>query len=403
VRALIFNCGSSSLKFKLVELNEQLTEPRTVARGKVEQIGEESDYRFRGPDGGEAKDSKPFSDHAEAARFALEWLESAVGQMRGTLSVVGHRVVHGGEEITAARVVDERAIEALERASKFAPLHNPVAIAVVRAVRSELGQVPEVVIADTAFHTTLAPESRNYAIPRELAERHGIRRFGFHGLGHGWMLERYAELSGRAPETVNLVTLHLGAGCSATAIRNGRSVDTSMGLTPLEGLMMATRSGDLDPAIVTYLSAHEEIPPEEIERILNHESGMLGVSGLSDDLRELKRAADAGHERAALAIDMFCYRVRKYIGAYLAACGRPDAIIFGGGIGENADWLRERILAGLEWMGIDVDSARNRGAIGREQRISTDSSPVEVHVIPLNEELYIARAALRLVTGNPQK
>ena len=398
MQALVFNCGSSSLKFELVALDPRLGERRTRARGRVEQIGEDSAYLFRGPDGVERKEQKAFRDHASAAIFSLEWLQSVAGSLDGALSAVGHRVVHGGEEISGPRVVDDRVMEALERASRFAPLHNPPAISVIRATAQRLAGVPAVVLADTAFHATLAPEARTYAIPCELAERHGIRRFGFHGLGHAWMLERYAELAGRKAESLNLITLHLGAGCSATAIRGGRSLDTSMGLTPLEGLMMATRSGDLDPAIVTYLAAHEKIAPDEIERILNYESGMLGVSGLSDDPRELKRAADSGNAHAALAIDMFCHRARKYVGAYAAALGQPDAIVFGGGIGENADWMRARILAGLKWLGIELDPERNRGAVGREGRISTDGSKIAVHVIPLDEELYIARAALRLVS-----
>jgi|YelNatPaOPRAMG01_1025707.scaffolds.fasta_scaffold17448_5 acetate kinase len=399
MRALVFNCGSSSLKLELVELDERFARRRTVARGKVEQIGEDSAYSFRGPDGCAVEARKSFSDHASAALFALQWLGSAAGTLAGGLDAVGYRVVHGGEEISGPRVIDERVMQALEGASRFAPLHNPPAISVIRTVTAQLPSTPAVVLADTAFHATLAPEARTYAIPRELAQRHGIRRFGFHGLGHAWMLERYAELTGRAIETLNLVTMHLGAGCSATAIRAGRSVDTSMGLTPLEGLVMATRSGDLDPAIVTYLAANEGIAPDEIERILNHKSGMLGVSALSDDLRELKRAADSGNADAALAIDVFCHRARKYVGAYAALVGQPDAIIFGGGIGENADWIRARILSGLEWLGIEIDPAHNRNAVGREGRISSDASRIAVHVLPLDEELYIARAALRLVSG----
>ncbi len=402
MRALVFNCGSSSLKFELVELDGNFARRRTLARGKIEQIGEDSAYSFRGPDGREAEARKSFSDHASAALFALQWLQSAAGALDTGLSAVGHRVVHGGEEITGPRIIDERVMQALAHASKFAPLHNPPAISVIRAVTAKLAGAPAVVLADTAFHATLAPEARTYAIPREMAQRHGIRRFGFHGLGHAWMLEQYAELTGRGIETLNLVTMHLGAGCSATAIRAGRSVDTSMGLTPLEGLVMATRSGDLDPAIVTYLAANEGIAPDEIERVLNHKSGMLGVSGLSDDLRELKRAADSGNADAALAIEVFCHRARKYVGAYAAIAGRPDAIIFGGGIGENADWIRARILGGLQWLGIELDPERNRAAVGRKGRISSDASKIAVHVIPLDEELYIARAALRLVSRSEQ-
>jgi acetate kinase len=247
-----------------------------------------------------------------------------------------------------------------------------------------------------AFHHTLPEHARTYAIPRALAARHGIHRFGFHGIGHAWMMERYAEISATPVEKLRLVTLQLGAGCSATAISGGHSVDTSMGLTPLEGLMMATRSGDLDPAIFSYLAKVEQITPEKVEQILNRDSGLLGVSGRSDDLRELE-ACSTESESAALALKMFCYRVRKYIGAYFAVLGGADAIVFGGGIGENSDSTRAHICAGLESLGVVLDEKRNREANGHDARISTDRSPVSVYVIPLDEELYMARAAMRLV------
>jgi len=264
-------------------------------------------------------------------------------------------------------------------------------------VQGRLPKVPAAVVTDTAFHRDLPPAARTYALPHDLAERYGIRRYGFHGTGHAWMMERYVEITGKNPLDLNLITFHLGAGCSACAIRNGRSVDTSMGLTPLEGLVMATRSGDLDPAIVTWLGTNAKLAPDEIDRILNHDSGMLGISGLSDDMRELEQAADADNQRAALAIEVFCHRARKYLGAFLAIPGRPEAVIFSGGIGEHSERVRERICADLEWFGLELDRARNHDVRGSEACISTDTSRIAIYVIPMDEELYIARAALRLL------
>jgi acetate kinase len=402
MKALVFNCGSSSLKFELIELEQSLRGRTTLARGKFEEIGEHATHKFTGPDGKEVSGAATVANHKDAALNALSWMDSLEGKPLASLNVVAHRVVHGGGEIESPRIADDAVMAALDRASQFAPLHNPLAISVIRAVKDRLPQVPSVVVTDTAFHRDLPAEAKTYAIPFELAEKYGIRRYGFHGIGHAWMMERYGEITGRNPRDLNLVTFHLGAGCSAAAIRGGRSVDTSMGMTPLEGLVMATRSGDLDPAIVTWLATNAKIAPAEIDRILNHQSGMLGISGISDDLRELKEAADKGNSRAALAIEVFCHRARKYLGAYLAIAGKTEAVIFGGGIGENADFIRERICADLEWMGLEIDRERNRTGSGKEARISSDKSRIAIHVIPLDEELYIARAALRLLDATPQ-
>ena len=395
MKALVFNCGSSSLKFELLELDESLRTHNTLASGKVEEIGARATAKFIGPDGKESRAAAPASNHQAAALHALRWMESLDSQPLEGLEVVAHRVVHGGGEVEEPRIVDESVYAALERATQFAPLHNPLAIGVMRIVQEQLPRVPAAVVTDTAFHRDLTQAARTYAIPYDLAERYGIRRYGFHGIGHAWMMERYAELTGRNPRDLNLITFHLGAGCSACAIRNGRSVDTSMGLTPLEGLVMATRSGDLDPAIVTWLGANAKIAPAEMDRILNHDSGMLGISGLSDDLRELEQAADVGNQRAALAIEVFCHRARKYLGAYLVIPGQPEAIIFSGGIGEHSDRVRARICADLEWIGLEIERSRNRDA--REGRISSDASRIAIYVIPMNEELCIARSALRLL------
>ena len=399
MKALVFNCGSSSLKFELFEIDKSSPASTALASGKVEEIGvgEHAKTHFVGPDRKEARGAAPASNHQDAALHALDWLASLASKPLDGLDIVAHRVVHGGGEVEEPRLVDESVYAALDRAKQFAPLHNPLAIGVMRAVSARLPKVPAAVVTDTAFHRDLPPAAHTYALPHELAERYGIRRFGFHGIGHAWMMERYAEITGKNPRELNLVTFHLGAGCSACSIRGGRSVDTSMGLTPLEGLVMATRSGDLDPAIVTWLATNAKMTPAEIDRILNHDSGMKGISGLSDDMRELEKAADAGDARAALAIEVFCHRARKYLGAYLAIPGRPEAIIFSGGIGEHSTRSREKICTDLEWLGIELDHERNRAAYNEETRISTEASHIAIYVIAMNEELYIARAALRLI------
>jgi acetate kinase len=394
MKVLVFNCGSSSLKFEMLELARGGRERRQIARGKFEEIGSRATALMTDASGKKTEASVAVENHAAAALRALKWLGSTRGESKP--DVVVHRIVHGSEQVTAPALANDAVVRALDEASRFAPLHNPPALATLRAVSEKLVGVPAVVVPDTAFHHTLPEHARTYAIPRVLATRHGIRRFGFHGIGHAWMMERYAEISATPVEKLRLVTLQLGSGCSATAISEGRSVDTSMGLTPLEGLMMATRSGDLDPAVFGYLAKVEQITPERVEQILNRDSGLLGVSGRSDDLRELE-ACSGENESAALALKMFCYRVRKYIGAYLAVLGGADAMIFGGGIGENSYSTRAHICAGLEQLGIVLDEERNRAANGREVYINADSSRIKLHVIPLDEELYMARAAARLV------
>jgi acetate kinase len=402
MRVLVFNCGSSSLKFELVELDGSF-QRKTAVRGAIDGIGPHATYTLANFDGDQTSGARELNDHASSAMFVLSWLDSIGVDLAGSLDVVAHRVVHGGEEVTEARLVDDSVTAALERAAVFAPLHNPAAIAVMRAVQARIGETPSAVLPDTAFHRTLPSAARSYALPHDLVERFGIRRFGFHGIGHSWMMERYAAISNQPVSAVNLVSFQLGAGCSACAIHQGRSVDTSMGMTPLEGLAMATRSGDLDPAIIGYLLERAKLAPDDIERILNHESGLLGVSGVSADMREIRATAARGDERARLAIAVFVHRIRKYLGAYLVQAGPPNAILFGGGIGENDHQLRAQALSGLEWMGIELDSGANENANAREARISTARSRIAVWVIPLDEELYIARAAIRLVENRHPK
>jgi acetate kinase len=403
MKILVFNCGSSSLKFELLELAPTgVQRARLIGLGHFERIGEaQTNVVLAEGSGIETRITLTGCGYREAAQQAIAWLGRLTAQTTLELDATAHRIVHGGPRLFGPVLLDDAALSELEEAASFAPLHNPPELTTIRAVMERLPGLPSVVLADTAFHRDLPDYARNYALPRELVRRHGIRRFGFHGIGDAWMMERYAELSASDPASLNLITLHLGAGCSATAIRRGKSVDTSMGLTPLEGLMMATRSGDLDPAIVGFLCARENITPTEVESLLNHKSGLLGVSGVSRDIRDVLAAADGGNSDAALAIEMFCYRVRKYIGQYLAVPGITEAIIFGGGIGEHADRIRARICEGLDHLGVVFDSERNRAANGRESRISSDDSKVKLYVIPLDEELYIARAAARLLTSQP--
>jgi len=398
MRVLVFNCGSSSLKFELIEVDAAGGRGNSLARGLVENIGSQAAYTYRRGDEVAMRGQVAQHSHEAAARHALNWLKSEDDLAAGLGGVV-HRIVHGGATIRQPTLVDDTVLAAIEQASIFAPLHNPPALATIRAVSRILPGVPAVVIADTAFHQTLPAHAFTYAIPREMAARHGIRRFGFHGIGHSYMMERYAQLSGKPAHDLDLIALQLGAGCSITAITKGQSVDTSMGLTPLEGLVMATRSGDIDPAIVGFLAAREGLSIDAVERLLNMQSGLLGISGRSPDLREVEAAAAAGDENASLAIDVFCYRARKYIGSYLAVLGWTDAIVFGGGIGEHSDLVRGRICANLQAFGILLDSERNRGANGREARISAPDSKVDVWVIPLDEELQMARAASKLLGG----
>ncbi len=393
MRILVFNCGSSSLKFAFFELGDDQSE-RVLLRGEFEEIGNPESSLTLEREGKKTKKPSVGTDYASATKAILAEVAKAIEG--ATPDAIAHRVVHGGPKISAPCLLDQSVLRELTDASIFAPLHNPPALETIRAVGEHLPEVPQIVATDTAFHQTMPPAARTYAIPWEMTERDGIRRFGFHGIGHAWMMQNYVELANKSLDRVNLITLQLGAGCSACAIRDGRSVDTSMGLTPLEGLMMATRSGDLDPAIFPYLAEREHLAPRDLEKQLNRRSGLLGVSGISGDMREVMQA-ETGNERAALAIEMFCDRVRKCIGAYLAVPGKVEAVIFGGGIGEHSAEIRARICRGLEHLGIVLDENCNRDLTSRGGRFSTFDSTIALWVIPLQEELYIARATTRLL------
>ncbi len=402
---LALNCGSSSVKFQLIDTDPERAArdaDRRLARGAVEGIGAQGRFVVEA-DGPAREEAAAVADHEAAVGRVLAWTHSAAGGGPGLsasrVQAVGHRVVHGGDGFTRPAVIDARVTEAIEALEALAPLHNAPSLAGIRAARQRLGPAaPMVAVFDTAFHATLPDHAARYALPHELAVRHRIRRYGFHGTSYRSILGRYCRLAGRPPDRATLVALHLGNGCSAVAIREGRSVDTSMGFTPLEGLVMGTRAGDLDPAIVGHLARAEGVPVAEVERWLNERSGLLGVSGQSGDMRTLLRR-EADDARARLAVELFCYRARKYIGAYLAALGGAEAVVFTGAIGERAAEIRARICAGMEWCGLVLDSARNAATVGEAARISPDGAPVSAFVIPTDEELVIARDTVETLRG----
>jgi acetate kinase len=375
MKILAINCGSSTLKFKLVELSgarvdEQVSD--SLAQGTI-QIQD------------------PVSSHSEAVRIMGQRLRKA--NVATEIAAVGHRVVHGGSDFSSPALIDAGVLKTLEQLRTLAPLHNGPALEAIRACRTLFGnQCAMVATFDTAFHTTLPEHARRYAIPEDLTVKHGLWRYGFHGLAHRWMMERYSALARRPVEEVTLITLQLGSGCSAAAIQGGRSVETSMGLTPSEGLMMATRSGDVDPSLPGLLAEREGLTLKQVEELLNEKSGLRGVDGSNREAPAIIDAARNGEPRADLAVDMFCHRVRKYVGAYLAVLGGADAIVFGGGIGENAPLLRARICAGMEWCGLQFDAERNEST--REGCISTQDSELHAYVVPVNEEVLIARDTL---------
>jgi acetate kinase len=392
MKILVLNCGSSTLKFQLIETaaeSDAASASIKLARGIVDRIGGAASFRFQIGDSPEKHDSARVRNHEQAVAKVIEWLRSHP-KLRG-FDAVGHRVVHGGERFTASVCIDQRVIEALDSLCEIAPLHNPASVNGIRAARSVLGTaIPMVAAFDTSFHRTLPEHAVTYAIPHELSIKHHIRRYGFHGLAHQYSALRYGELAGRPKERINIITIHLGNGCSACAIRAGESVDTSMGFTPLEGLVMGTRSGDLDPAVVTFLAQKEGVNPSEVENWLNQRSGLLGISGLSNDVRELLAAFDV-NPRARLAVEVFCYRARKYLGAYLAVLGGVEAVVFSGGIGENSPFIREKICAEMTWCGLLLDESQNNSLIGAEGRISRADARIHAYVIPSDEEVIIAR------------
>lgn len=396
---LVLNVGSSSIKYQLLDLDGSGTGER-LATGIVERIGESGEGTLtHNPAGLPAHEvARRFADHEQA-------LDAIMGVFREIgpdlakihLSAVGHRLVHGGTEFTRAIVIDDKVLDKVRELIPLAPLHNPANITGIEVARSAFPGVPQVAVFDTAFHQTLPAAAHTYAVPREWRERYAVRRYGFHGTSHRYVSRRAAVFLGRAVEETNVIVLHLGNGASACAVEGGRSVETSMGLTPLEGLVMGTRSGDLDPAVPAYLQRVAGLDAEAAERALNHDSGLLGLAG-SNDLRDVKKAAKEDDADAKLAIDVFCHRIRKYVGAYYAVLGRVDAIVFTAGVGENDERTRELSLSGLERLGISVDPERNGSGERGERFVSPAGAEVPVLVIPTDEEIEIARQTLVAVS-----
>ncbi len=383
---LVLNCGSTSVKFAVIDAAEG--GPRRLGGGQVERVGGDAGLVFEVAGGPPVRSREPIPDHAAAVGRIVDWVTREARLPR--IEAVGHRVVHGGDRFSAPAVVDDEVVAAIEALEPLAPLHNRPSLAGLRAARRALGaDVPMVAAFDTAFHAGLPEAAAQYAISQDLARRHRIRRYGFHGLAYRSVLAGYARAAGISPASARVVALHLGGGCSASAIAGGRSLDTSMGFTPLEGLVMATRSGDLDPALVDYLAAREGVPTTEIVDWLNERSGLRGLSGISGDVRDLL-AAEAHDPRARLALDVFVHRARRYVGAYLAVLGGADAVVFSGGIGERSAPMRARICARFAWCGLVLDDSRNEAAGAGPWRISADGASLAAWVVPADEETVIA-------------
>ena len=387
---LVINAGSSSLKYQLIDMRNE----EVLARGLCERIGIGGSITHK-TDKGKTQYEADFPTHKEAFRELIKLLtggELAVISSLGEIKAVGHRAVQGGEKYSASVLVTEETLAGVEQCSDLAPLHNPANIMGIRACMEVLDKsVPQVMVFDTAFHQTMPPHAYIFPIPYELYEKHRIRRYGFHGTSHRFVSARLSEILGKPLEELKVITCHLGNGSSITAIDGGKSVDTTMGLTPLDGISMGTRSGSIDPAIVTYLMDKENLTYKEVNDLLNKKSGYLGVSGLTSDMRDLQAAADGGNERAKLAMDIMRYQLRKYIGSFAAAMGGVDVVVFTGGIGENDAYARAAACEGLGFMGITLDEQINAGCRSTETEISALGSKVKVFVIPTNEELLIAR------------
>jgi acetate kinase len=402
---LVLNVGSSSIKYQLLELDpgagdgDGRDSGTRLATGLVDRIGgtEAGTLTHKRPDAEPYEITDTFTDHERAMEAVLGAFRDAGPDLsKIPLTAVGHRVVHGGSEFTHATVIDDVVLAKIKEMIPLAPLHNPANLTGIDSARRAFPDVPQVAVFDTAFHQTLPPAAYTYAVPSEWRERYAVRRYGFHGTSHEYVSRRAAAFLGRPLADTNVIVLHLGNGASVSAVEAGRSVETSMGLTPLEGLVMGTRSGDIDPAIPAYLQRVAGLDSAAVEQALNKEGGLLGLAG-SNDLRDVKKQADGGDSAAQLAIDVYCHRIRKYVGAYYAVLGRVDAIVFTAGVGENDVRTRARSLAGLERLGIAVDAARNESGERGERFISPEGAEVAVLVVPTDEEIEIARQALEVV------
>ncbi|WPP43167.1 acetate kinase [Paenibacillus hunanensis] len=397
MKVLVINSGSSSLKYQLYDM----TDESVLAKGLVERIGMDSSILTHKPTGkDEVTEVSEILEHNTAIRKVIDKLTDSVHGVVSSVSeinAVGHRVVHGGEFFKESAIVDEQAKKDIRALIDLAPLHNPAAIMGITASEINMPGVPQVVVFDTAFHQTMPERSYLYAIPRVLYNKYKVRRYGFHGTSHYYVSQAAAEFLGKPIEDLKIITAHIGNGGSLTAIQGGVSVDTSMGMTPLEGLMMGTRSGDLDPAIVPYVMNKEELTVSEVNSMLNKHSGLLAISGISSDMREITDGLEKGDSHATLAFEMYEYRLRKYIGSYAAAMNGVDVLVFTAGVGENSAIVRKAVCENLSYLGVEIDEELNKIRSGDARRISTPNSKVEVLVVPTNEELVIARDTYKLI------
>ncbi len=397
MKVLVINAGSSSVKYYLY----QMPGAEVLARGLVEKIGEETSALSHFYHSKIHTVTTKIEDVEKAMELILQTLadeKTGALQQISEIGAVGHRIVHGGEEFTGSVIIDEKVITSIKKFADLAPLHNPPNLAGILAAQHNLPNVKQIACFDTAFHSTIPKVAYMYALPYELYKKYGIRRYGFHGISHRYVARRAAAIMGRGKYEINAITCHLGNGCSVTAVKEGNSIDTSMGLTPLEGVPMGTRSGDLDPAILFYL-ADKGYGVNELNTLCNKQSGLLGLSGTSNDMRNLQESALKGDERAQLAIDVFCYRIKKYVGAYAAVLDTVDAVVFTGGIGENSVFMREKICNAVTQIGVQLDLAANKDAIAKEAEINTKDSKVKVFVIPTNEQAAIANDTYELANG----
>lgn len=390
MKVLVVNCGSSSLKYQLFDMSDE----SVLAKGLVERIGLEGSILTHQPSGlDKVKLDADIKDHSTAIKMVLDALMDAkhgVIKSMKEIVAVGHRVVHAGERFADSVLITPAVMRALEECTELAPLHNPPNIMGINACTDLMPGVPQVGVFDTAFHQTMPKHAFLYGLPYEAYEKYGVRRYGFHGTSHKYVSQQAADMLDEHMTNLRIITCHLGNGASIAAIKHGKSIDTSMGFTPLEGLVMGTRCGEIDPAIIPFLMKKEGMTPEQIDSYLNKKSGVLGLSGVSSDFRDIEDAANEGNERAQLALDVFAYKVRKYIGSYVAAMGGVDAIVFTAGLGENSVTMRDHVCNGLEYLGTRIDPVKNN-VRGKAQEISVDGAKVKIYVIPTNEELVIAR------------
>lgn len=397
MKILVLNCGSSSIKYALYNMDDK----SVMTSGGAERVGLDGAFvKVKMPDGTKKKVMHDIPEHTEGVKFIFSLLtdpEIGVIKSLDEIGAVGHRMVHGGEKFNKSVVLNDEVIEVFKSVSDLAPLHNPANLKGVMAVSELMPGLPQVGVFDTAFHQTMPAHSYLYAVPYDLYEKYGVRRYGFHGTSHRYVSQRVCDFLGVKYEDKKIITCHIGNGGSVAAVQNGKCVDTSMGLTPLEGLMMGTRSGDIDGGAVTFLEKKLGLGPDEMSNLLNKKSGVLGITGISSDMREIDDAVAAGNERAKLALDMYNYRIKKYVGAYAAAMGGCDIIVFTAGVGENQYQMREAVCKDMEYMGVKLDAEKNKGIRGEEAIISPPDSKVTVCVIPTDEELMIATDTMNLL------